>query len=87
MFVKQRAKTLDNTDPANALDQSVSGETLGDMTIDTIVAMYEQAKRQQPDEEPHIWLGNVWLGRAQEVHNVDISDPKMLKVALYETYL
>ena len=78
---------MDNTDPANVLDQSVSGETLGDMTIDTIVAMYEQARRQQPDEEPHIWLGNVWLGRAQEVHNVDISDPKMLKVALYETYL
>ena len=73
--------------PSDHLDQSVSGETLGDLTIDTIVAMYEKAQRQQPHEEPHIWLGNVWLGRAKSVHNIDIDDPKMLKAALYETYL
>ena len=74
-------------EPTDSLDQSVSGETLGDLTIETVVAMYEKAQRQQPEEEPHIWLGNVWLGRAKEVHNVNIEDPKMHKAALYETYL
>jgi len=67
--------------------QSISGEALGDLTVDTIVSMYETSQKQQPDEEPHIWLGNVWLGRAEAAHDVDIKDPKMHKVALYETYL
>ena len=49
--------------------------------------MYEKARLQQPDEEPHIWLGNVWLGRAQAEHDVDINEPGILKIALYETYL
>lgn len=65
----------------------MSEEALGDQIIDTIVSMYEKAQRQQPHEEPHVWLGNVWLGRAGAEHGVDISDPKMLKIALYETYL
>jgi len=65
----------------------MSGEALGDLTIDTIVSMYEKSQQQQPHEEPHVWLGNVWLGRAKSVHGVNIDDPKMLKVALYETYL
>lgn len=73
--------------PTNDFEQSMSEEALGDQTIDTIVSMYEKSQRQQPHEEPHVWLGNVWLGRAEAVHDVDISDPRILKIALYETYL
>ena len=65
----------------------IDGEALGDQTIETVVSMYEKARRQQPEEEPHIWLGNVWLGRAQAVHDVDITESGILKIALYETYL
>ena len=67
--------------------QSINGEALGDQTIETIVSMYEKAQLQLPGEEPHIWLGNVWLGRAQAEHDVDINEPGILKIALYETYL
>ena len=72
---------------SDSTEQSISEEALGDLTIDTIVSMYEKSQQQQPLEEPHVWLGNVWLGRAKAVHGVDIDDPKMHKVALYETYL
>ncbi len=71
----------------NISGESISGEALGDQTIETIVSMYEKARLQQPGEEPHIWLGNVWLGRAQAEHEVDIDEPGILKIALYETYL
>ncbi|MEE4164601.1 MAG: hypothetical protein V2I35_01290 [Desulfocapsaceae bacterium] len=67
--------------------KTTSEEVLGEQTIEIIVAMYEKAQRQQPDEEPHIWLGNVWLGRAQAMHGVDLNEPGMLKIALYETFL
>lgn len=67
--------------------QSRDGEALGDQTIETVVSMYEKARRQQPEEEPHIWLGNVWLGRAQAEHDVDINEPGILEIALSETYL
>ncbi len=73
--------------PTNLFDQSMSEEALGDQTVDTIVSMYEKSQRQQPHEEPHVWLGNAWLGRAEARHDVDIHTPGMLKVALYETYL
>jgi len=73
--------------PINISDQSANGEILGDQIVDTLVSMYEKAQRQQPQEEPHVWLGNAWLGRAEAEHEVDIHTPGMLKVALYETYL
>lgn len=73
--------------PTNHFDQSLSEEALGDQTVDTIVSMYEKSQKQQPHEEPHVWLGNAWLGRAEAKHDVDINTPGMLNVALYETYL
>lgn len=59
----------------NISGESLGEEALGDQTIETIVSMYEKARLQQPEEEPHIWLGNVWLGRAQAEHEVDIDEP------------
>lgn len=68
-------------------NKPINEEAIGDQIIDTIVLMYEKAQQQQPQEEPHVWLGNVWLGRAGAKHDVDIHNSNMLKVALYETYL
>jgi hypothetical protein len=59
---------------------------LGDSCIKTQVKMYNNAKEQFPDRDPHYHLAQVFISRMKAAGEKDI-DQNLEAIALSETYL